>query len=186
MQFVIDEKSGLLSITCGVPQGSILRPLLFLIYVNDLCKASNRLNCIMFADDTNLFLSHKDFKQLFSSMNVELEKISNWFKANKLSLNTDKTKFTLFHKPSQADNLPIKLPDLVIDSSKLEQSSHIKFLGVEIDNNLSWKFHIENLDTKIARVIGIMYKVRPILNTYCLKSLYHSLIHSRLSYANIA
>ena len=185
-QFVIDEKSGLLSITCGVPQGSILGPLLFLIYVNDLCKASNRLNCIMFADDTNLFLSHKDVKQLFSSMNVELEKISNWFKANKLSLNTDNTKFTLFHKPSQADNLPIKLPDLVIDSSKLEQSSHIKFLGVEIDNNLSWKFHIENLETKIARVIGIMYKVRPILNTYCLKSLYHSLIHSRLSYANIA
>ena len=185
-QYVIDENSGLLTISCGIPQGSILGPLLFLLYVNDLHKASTTLNCIMFADDTNFFLAHKNVKQLFSMMNVELDKINNWLKANKLSLNTDKTKYTLFHKPSQTDDLPLNFPDLLIDSSKLEHTPHIKFLGIIIDNNLSWKFHIQNLETIIARVIGTMYKVRPMLNFSCLKSLYFSLIHSHLSYANIA
>ena len=81
-----------LDIICGVPQGSILGPLLFLIYVNDLFKASNSLMELMFADDTNLFLSHKSIDTLFDSMNVELANILTWFKSNKLSLNVDKTK----------------------------------------------------------------------------------------------
>ena len=184
-QFVIDESSELLTLRCGVPQGSILGPLLFLLYINDLYKASEKLNFIMFADDTNLFLTHKNVKQLFHTMNIELEKVNKWLKANKLSLNTDKTTYTLFHKYTQTDDLPLKLPDLIIDNSKIQHSSHIKFLGVLIDNNLSWKFHLENLETKIARVIGIMCKVRYILNLNCLKSIYYSLIHSHLSYANI-
>ena len=90
----------LLNITCGLPQGSILGPLLFLIYVNDLHKASN-LMTIMFADDTNLFLSHNNVTLLFEMMNLELKKISNWFKVNKLSVNIDKTNWTLFHPLSK-------------------------------------------------------------------------------------
>ena len=81
-----------LDIICGVPQGSILGPLLFLIYVNDLFKASNSLMKLMFADDTNLFLSHKSIDTHFDSMNVELANILTWFKSSKLSLNVDKTK----------------------------------------------------------------------------------------------
>ena len=80
-----------LDITCGVPQGSILGPLLFLIYVNDLFKALNYLMEIMFADDTNIFFSHKNIDTLFGSMNKELENVSTWFKSNKLPLNVDKT-----------------------------------------------------------------------------------------------
>ena len=87
-----------MNIKCGVPQGSILGPLLFLLYVNDLCEVSNILEPIMFADDTNLFYSHKNLKTLFNIVNIELNKLNNWFKSNKLSLNTGKTKYTFFHK----------------------------------------------------------------------------------------
>ena len=99
-------------IICGVPQESILGPLLFLIYVNDLNNASSTLDPIMFDDDINLFYSHKKINQLFTKINEELENTEDWFKANKLSLNNKKTKYTLFHKNSIKDDLHLKLPDL--------------------------------------------------------------------------
>ena len=91
----------------GVPQGSILGPLLFIIYINDLYKASSLMMEVMFADDTNLFLSHKNINDLFLNMNNELQNISTWFKANKLSLNLDKTKWSLFHPLHKKDNIPL-------------------------------------------------------------------------------
>ena len=82
-------------ITCGVPQGSILEPLLFLIYINDLQNASTILKFILFADDTNIFLSDKDIKTLFCTLNSELKKVNQWLLYNRLTLNVDKTKYTL-------------------------------------------------------------------------------------------
>ena len=91
----------------------------------------------MFADDTNLFYSHKNIKTIFKTVNEELEKISTWLKLNKLSLNTNKTKFTFFHKPNERDNIPLKLPNLKINQSNVQRVDSIKFLGVLLDENLT-------------------------------------------------
>ena len=172
-------------VTCGVPQGSILGPLLFLIYINDLYKASSILNFILFADDTNLFFSHTNIKTLYSTVNRELKLISEWFIANKLSLNAKKTKHILFHKRSNADNLPLILPSLTINNTNIKRESSMSFLGVILDKTLNWKKHIITIENKISKNIGILYKAKQFLNLACLKQLYFSFINSYLNYCNI-
>ena len=103
-----------------------------------------------------------------------------------LSLNADKSKYSFFHKPSQRDNIPLRLPSLSIDKFVIKRSPHIKFLGVILDENLSWREHIRILENKISKNLGLLYKARTLLNENCLKSLYFSYIHSYLNYANIA
>ena len=151
-----------------------------------MCNASTLVATIMFADDTNFFLSNKNIIQLFTKMNEELDKFSIWFKANKLSLNDKKTKFTLFHKASHSDNIPLKLPNLFINDKKLKQATSLKFLGVIIDETLSWKVHINTLESKLASTIGLLYKTRAFLNLKSRRLLYFSFVHSHLTYANIA
>ena len=122
---------------------------------------------------------------MFNLMNVELERFNDWFKANKLSLNADKTKFTLFHKSSQSENLPLKLPKLIMNNIQIERKDSLKFLGVLIDETLSWKNHIKILESKLARAIGLLYKSRPFLDLNSRKLIYFSFVHSHLSYANL-
>ena len=148
------------NISCGVPQGSILGPLLFLLYINVLPNASPVLDPIMHADDTNLFYSNNDIETLFSTVNMELEKISEWFKANKLSLNIKKTNYTLFQKNSTKDNLPPKPTNLKTVNSILKRQTSINFLGVMLDENILWKEHIKTVENKLSENIGLLCKAK--------------------------
>ena len=112
-----------------------------LLYVNNLHN-STALDPIIFADDSDLFYEHNDLKAFFSLINQELQEINEYFEASKLSLNVEKTKYSLSHKPSRRDDLPLLLPKLLIKKHKVERVESIKFFGVLLDENLSWKDHI--------------------------------------------
>ena len=100
-----------------------------MLHINDIHFCSKILQFILFADDTTIFLSGKNIKTLFCNINEELLKISDWFHANKLSLNTDKTKYILFHKSGSVDILPLRLPKITLDGNVIERETSSKFLG---------------------------------------------------------
>jgi hypothetical protein len=182
MQYTIvnNEKSSLLSVTCGVPQGSVLGPLLFLLYVDDMKYCSNILNFILFADDTNIFYSCSNPDDLYRVVNAELAKLSNWFKANKLSLNLKKTHYIIFGSHNTLLNYCIK-----IDGTIIEAVQSTKFLGVTIDNCLSWNQHINKLALKLSRNAGVLKRIRYKIDAATALTLYDSMIFSHLSYCAI-
>ena len=140
----------------------------------------------MFADDTSLFLTHKDISYLFKTANLQLEIINQWFISNKLSLNVSKTRYSFLHKPSKRDDILLLLPKLYINNSEMEKSECLKFLGVLLDENLCWKEHIKYIESKIAKNIGLLYKTKPYIDKHLLLPLHHSYIHCYINYGNIA
>ena len=131
-------KFGNEDIQCGVPQGSILRPLLFNLYMNDISYTSGFLKTILFADDTTCFYSHKDVQTLCNIVNNELKEVCNWFKANKLSLNAKKTNLMFLGTRFQTNNMNENF-EIYLDGCKLARVEEAKFLGITIDENLTWK-----------------------------------------------
>ena len=168
----------------GVPQGSILGPLLFLIYVNDLPNATDLLDATLFADDTSLVSSFSTFilngNINVDSVNAELTKVFNWLCVNKLSLNVSKTKYMIFNNPLCPDPPPTE--PLKINGEAIKLVKEFDFLGITIDDHLNWKAHIKKLTGKISRTVGVMKKIKRFAPPAVLKILYHSLINSRLSY----
>ena len=166
------------SLKCGVPQGSILGPLLFLVYINDLTSVSELFMPILFADDTNLFCTGKDLKDLSHKINEEIAKIYAWVNAYKLSLNIDKTNVMLF-TPRNSSRC---IDDIVINGICIAEVTETKFLGVIIDNKLKWYTHILYIRKKNAKGIGILLKARKCFNNETLLSLYHTFVYPYLSY----
>ena len=179
------ENSICRKITCSVTQGSILRPILFLIYINDFFRSSNKVTPIMFTNDTNLFISNFNIENLFQTMDEELRKVANWFKANKLSLNISKTKYSLFHSTRKRKDILNILFDN-IDNVPVKIEFVIKFPAVYLDENIFWKHHINIVSTKTCKNIGILCRTRCILSKFLLKQLYFSFINCYLNYVNIA
>ena len=178
-QFVVvnDIKSTTKHITIGVPQGSVLGPLLFLIFINDLPLATKRIKSILFADDTTLFYSHENIQYLKDSLNADLTRVKDWLLANRLTLNLKKTYFILFSLKPIPDNIRIEIGSYAID-----RKPSGKFLGVILDGDLSFKEHVSSICSKISKTVGLMYKVKHYFPNHVLKNLYFSLIYHYLTY----
>ena len=127
---------------------------------------------IIFANDTNPFFSHKSIIERFYTANLELNKVFRWFNANKLFRNKDKTKYTFFHKAGEKDNIPIKLPSLFINDWEIKRITSIKYLGVLIDEHLTWKEHIAVNENKVSKNIGLLHRARRVVDSTALKNLY--------------
>lgn len=169
-------------ITCGVPQGSVLGPLLFLIYMNDIHKCSEILSFILFADDTNVFFSDTNIKVLNHTLNDELKKVSKWLEANKLTLNIKKTQVILFKTKNKKTEEPLKIK---INDKEIKQVDSTKFLGINIDSKLTWKQHIDYIQHKISKTTGILCKARHYVSLKVLRTLYYALVYPYLHYGNV-
>jgi len=171
-------KSQLKETTCGVPQGSILGPILFIIYMNDI-NASTSLKLLSYADDTTIYSSHTEVTKLFSNLNNELPSLDDWFRANKLALNVKKTKFSIFSPQKVAiDEQHI----LTLNNSNILRENPTKFLGLHIDEQLTWTTHINKIKSKLASSLFIINRAKHFLPHEALKSIYYTLIHSHLIY----
>lgn len=183
------EKSDLEEIICGVPQGSILGPLLYLIYVNDISVSTSE-KVLSFADDTSVYLSHHDLPTLYRQSNTAINDVFNWFCANRLSLNPNKTKYIVIRAPqkkSNFDNLVLSIngTELSRICSNTDEKS-TKFLGLHVDEFLSWKYHITYINNKISRTLFAMKQAKHILPADSLLALYFALIHPHINYGILA
>jgi len=176
-------KSENLSINCGVPQGSILGPLLFIIYINDIANVTHMFKPLLYADDTTLIasLNHVSSDNI-DRLNNELQAVNNWLKVNRLSLNIAKTKAMLFHTPQKK----VIYPDLFINETRIKFVKNFNFLGFVIDEHLSWNCHIDAVSKKVSKIVGIMSKIKNEVNSDALLNIYNALVLPHLNYGLMA
>ena len=177
---ILGFESKQLDMLHGVPQGSVLGPLLFLIYINDLHNAITYSKTYLFADDTNLLNINSSIKKIQSELNKDLKNLCLWLLANKISLNAAKTELIFFRRPSQ--NIPeIKIK---VNGKKLYPSNYIKYLGINLDEHLTGSAHMSSLAPKLKRANGMLAKIRHYVESDQLKSLYFSIFSSHMLYGS--
>ena len=158
---------------CSTRQGSILGPILFLIYINDIKNSSNILKCFLFADDTSTYLTGNNTKEIEETYNSELKKVLCWLNANKLSLNTDKSNLVLFRGPRKNMQLNI---NVLINGKQIKEKEFTKYLGILIDNKVSWSVHTKYANIKISKGIGVLTKLHYYVSKETLRMLYFSFV----------
>ena len=177
-----DIQSRLENISCGVPQGSVLGPLLFLLYINDIHSSVPNSKLKLFADDTSLFTSGKNVNELITETNAALSNLNNWFISNKLSLSIEKTSFSFFSPCNERIQDLNCGRNLILNNTVIKHVNCCKYLGVYIDENMSWLNHVEFVKNKLLRFVGIFYKMRSILPSATCKQLYFALLYPHLIY----
>ena len=162
-----------------MPQGSILGPLLFLIFINDISQASNYFKYILYADDSTLSscLREDELEESTVKINNELSKIHKWLTANKILINKQKTKFMIL-----SYNRNVMIPTITIGGNIIEETDTFKLLGIYIDNHLTFKDHIHKIAIKISKSVGILYRLNKFLPPNVLKLIYSTLVHPYLIY----
>ena len=173
---VNNKKSSSDKVLCGVPQGSILGPLLFLLYINNLPEATS-FRVRLFADDACLIMDNSNPKALQDNINNELVNIDNWMRSNKLSINYSKTHYMIFTRKKNKFNFQIHC-----GGSHLERVASTKYLGVVVDEKLNWSAHINYIHSKLCKASYILSKLRHYVNINTLKMIYYSLAYPHLSY----
>ena len=175
-----DSLSTASTITCGVPQGSVLGSTLFLVYVNDLTQKLKYLTPILYADDTNLFIESKNLNGSIDSINADLETLHNWCNLNKLTINLEKTNYIILKNPQ--NTFKFKEKSLKINGLPIEYSNDIKFLGIHLDSQMNWNRHISKVLKDFRPFAGLFYRMSQHLSRDILIILYNSFINSKLSY----
>ena len=176
---VNDTDSDLLTNTYGVPQDSILGPLLFLIYINDLHKVIKHSSTTHFTDDTNLLYPHSSLKSLNKHINHDLKLIVYWLRANRISLNVDKTEIIIFRPIRKTIT---KKMNFRISGQKIKITTSTKYLGLILDEYLTWTLHMKTLKFKLSRTNGLLAKIRYSTSRELLRTIYHALFDSHLRY----
>ena len=156
-------------------------PILFLVYINDLPSVSNTLKTTLFADDTVVSLAHPNLTSLVMSVNSELNVFCDWFQNNRLSLNTTKTYAIL----CSASSIWGELPNLEMNGAVLPLTEQVKYSGIILDNQLSFKSHIDSIAKKISKLVGIFYKIKDYVPYHIMLQMYYTLIYPYLHYCVI-
>ena len=164
-------------INIGLPQGTVLSPILFLLYINDMCNASNALNYLHFADDTTIHASADNIDDLCNLMSRELQFIDKWLITNRLSLNIDKSSYMIFSHNAIDTNLTIK-----IRQTEIKRVSNTIFLGVTLDDKLKFDVHTNNVINKLSRSAGVIFRLAQFIPSDILKMLYFSIYYPHLIY----
>ena len=183
-QFVQYQKyeSDLQEIKYGVPQGSVLGPLLFLIYINDLVSCLNVCKAIIFADDTTIYVTGKNKKDLIFELTNDLICLKEWFDTSKLSLNISKTNYMVFHPKRVRIETVNDEYVLLIGNETINEVPSVKFLGLYLDRNLEWTEHFKILHRKLGRANYLLNSVKNIIPKKIMRTLYHSLFYSHMMY----